>query len=370
MHLQILDNNQNTLADTTSYIEIKDIKEMYERWTVGDQGTNAPWSTARVALEDLPPGVAGGFQYPYTSSDSEMPYILHVHGWNMEQYDKDRFGESMFKRLYWQGYGGRFGIFRWPTMANFPGQAFSDEAWDLNNFDKSEYNAWLSGVPLRKLLMELNAKYPGQVRLSAHSMGNIAAGEALRTNTPLVAVYIAMQAAVPSGAYWLAAPFRAIPTIYFDGTSELYRYYPVFAPPDPYFSFAAGAADYVNFYNESDWALNLWLTDQNLKPDDTLGYSFESSTNTFLQFRGSPSQRILTVPANAYELFAFSVEGQCWALGSQPGVAGVFTTGRQLDLDAAFAFGDAHKGHSAQFRSTNMKRAAFWETFSTRMGVK
>ncbi len=274
----------------------------------------------------------------------------------------------MFKRLYWQGYEGRFGTFRWPTLAGFP--ALSGEGADLNHFDRSEYNAWQSGTPLRKLLVKLDSKYPGEVRVSAHSMGNVVAGEALRTNTPLAAVYIAMQAAMPSGAYWLAAPFRAIPTIYFDGTTELYRSYPVFTPSRPYFNFAAGAADYVNFYNQSDWALNLWLTDQNFKPADTLDYSFEISTNAFFQFQGTPSQRILTTPANTFELFAFCVEGQCWALGAQTNVAGVFTTARQLDLDATFSFGNAHKGHSAQFRSTNMRSAAFWTTFATRMGVK
>ena len=39
----------------------------------------------------------------------------------MESWEKDRFAESAFKRLYWQGYQGRFGVFRWPTDYGFKG---------------------------------------------------------------------------------------------------------------------------------------------------------------------------------------------------------------------------------------------------------
>ena len=36
-------------------------------------------------------------------------------------WEKDRFAETAFKRLYWQGYQGRFGEFRWPTSYGFTG---------------------------------------------------------------------------------------------------------------------------------------------------------------------------------------------------------------------------------------------------------
>jgi hypothetical protein len=367
VHLQVLDGDQNLVADTAAYLDIRDVKEMYERWTVGDSGSDSPWIQARLAVEGLPPGSGGAFQYSYTTSDATTPYILHVHGWNMPTWEKDRFGESMFKRLYWQGYQGRFGIFRWPTLSNFP--ASSGEGLDFNHFDESEQQAWESGRGLRNLLVDLNSKYPGQVRLTAHSMGNVVAGEALRTNTPLVSVYVAMQAALPAGAYDLAAPFRAISFPYADNTPEIYRFYCTFSPTRPYFYQAGGASAYINFYNPLDWALDKWITDQNLKPVDTLGFSYDSSTNTFFQFRGQPSERILTCPTDTFELFAYCVEGQCWALGAQTNVGGVFQTSQQINLNTAYAFGAAHKGHSGQFRSTNMKRAPFWTALSDKLGV-
>lgn len=365
VHLQILDGNQNLVADTTTYIELKDIKEMYERWTVGDSGSESPWAQARLAVEGLPPGSGGGFQYLYTADNATTPYILHVHGWNMPTWEKDRFGESMFKRLYWQGYQGRFGIFRWPTLSNFP--VSSGDGLDFNHFDESEQQAWESGRGLRNLLVDLNSKYPGQVRLTAHSMGNVVAGEALRTNTPLVAVYVAMQAALPSGAYDLAAPFRAVSFPYADNTPEIYRFYCSLSPTQPYFFQAGGASAYINFYNPLDWALDKWTIDQNLKPVDTLGFSY--ATNTFFQFQGQPSERILTCPTDTYELFAYCVEGQCWALGAQTNVAGVFQTAQQINLNTTYSFDATHKGHSAQFRSTNMKRAPFWTALCDKLGV-
>jgi len=35
--LTIADGNGNTIAQTTAYIQIVDIKNLYERWTVGEK---------------------------------------------------------------------------------------------------------------------------------------------------------------------------------------------------------------------------------------------------------------------------------------------------------------------------------------------
>ena len=145
------------------------------------------------------------FQYPYDPSiDSTTPYILYVHGWNMQTWEKDRFAESAYKRLYWQGYQGRFGIFRWPT-----GYGFAD-IWTLatnptekDNYDLSEYQAWQSATGLLNKLTALNIQYPGQVYMLAHSMGNVVAGEALRLagTTHVVNTYVTSQAAISAHTY-------------------------------------------------------------------------------------------------------------------------------------------------------------------------
>ena len=205
LNLTIADASGNVLAQSTSYLQIVDIKQMYERWTIGDMPSIALTTNAVPATEDLPIG-ASAFQYTQPQ-DTNTPYILYVHGWNMERWEKDRFAEAAFKRLYWQGYQGRFGSFRWPTENGFKGiSSLATDPSEKDNFDRSEYTAWQSSVGLLNKLKDLNAEYPGHVYMLAHSMGNIVAGEALRLATQqglghLVNTYVASQAAVSAHTY-------------------------------------------------------------------------------------------------------------------------------------------------------------------------
>ncbi len=345
------------LAEHSIFVDLKDIKEMYERWTVGDSGGQVPYQIARLADNDLP--LSGQFSYP-ASPASDTPYVLFVHGWNMATWEKDRFAETAFKRLYWLGYAGRFGSFRWPTM-----KLKGLEALDVDNFDKSERQAWRSGAPLRQLLTQLNARYPNQVRLIAHSMGNVVAGEALRSSPQVVDTYVAMQAALPARAYFRGSPLRTIPSPFNDNTTELYWSYPPSGGNLCYFAGSAGATIFANYFNAADWALEKWNIDQNAKPANVVSkYSFDQYTGTFYRYRGGSKQQILTCPADTFELFALCVEGQSLALGAQAGVAGVFTTGMQVDLNATFGFGSTHPGHSAQFHDSFAQRAPFWRSLS------
>ena len=78
--------------------------------------------------------------------NANTPYILFVHGWNMETWEKDRFAETAFKRLYWQGYQGRFGEFRWPTDYDFTG------------------SFWIGIAPTRTILTTANTRLGSQQR--------------------------------------------------------------------------------------------------------------------------------------------------------------------------------------------------------------
>ena len=347
----------SVLVETSAFIQTKGIKEMYERWTAGDSARVPPLPLARPAGEDLPPGVVP-FEYPYSyAQDTNKSYALFVHGWNLDRYQRDRFAETAFKRLYWQGYQGRFGSFRWPTWYNFPFRGMEGGGFDLDNFDNGEFQGWQSGQTLRRLLTRLHNRYPGQIRLFAHSQGNIVAGEALRIATqPLVAVYAAMQAAVAAHDYDPLAPVRKIPFIYESGTPNLHANY--WKPGDPsYFHVVPGASRFVNFYNPMDWALGWWAVDQDMKPNRE--FIFDQGRGEF-RGRDGGQFRTLELPKDTYSLFAYCVESRCLALGAQAGVRGVFDTTAEVLLDPTFEFGDKHQGHSAQFRSTNMKRAPFW----------
>jgi hypothetical protein len=52
-------------------------------------------------------------------------------------------------------------------------------------------------------------------------------------------------------------------------------------------------------------------------------------------------------------------------------MAGPFETAKQLNMGVPpYDFGNRHKGHSAQWKSTNMKRSFFWEELLVKLGLK
>ena len=363
--LQVLDANQNVVADAPAYLQINDIKQMYERWTVGDLPNNAPMTTAYLATENLPIG-ASAFQYT-PPQDTNTPYILFVHGWNMEPWEKDRFAETAFKRLYWQGYHGRFGEFRWPTYYDFPLGSWSWQSFNPQNFDNSELNAWQSGAGLLNKLNDLNAQYPNNVYLLAHSLGNVVAGEALRQATSqIVNTYAALQGAVSAHAY---DPTTAIRDSSAATPDRYANYYTSGAPC--YFNSSAGAGIYVNFFNTNDWALNnsaTWPFDQHEKPDTDYGYDGTNFSS------GIFPSTLLYFPADTYTIFSHCDEARSYALGAQINVSGAFKSGiitNQIELDIApYNFSGNPVDHSGEFRSDNARRGSFWNTVLVKMKLK
>jgi hypothetical protein len=385
--LTIADAQSNALAQTSAYIQLQDIKQMYERWTVGERPGVAPANTAYLAQED----VAQPFQYG-ASTDPNTPYILFVHGWNLDRYDKDRLAESAFKRLYWQGYQGRFGSFRWPTKNGFKGtlvQLVTSPA-QKDNFDLSEYTAWQSAAGLLNKLNDLNAEYPGQVYVLAHSMGNVVAGEALRLAAQqglgqLVNTYVASQAAISAHTY--DGDTNDVPNYSF--------YYPPWRlaaiTPNIYSNWFAGnngggAGTVVSFYNTNDYALqrSAWQLDQLLKPDKYVpmggsiwDYSYNGLTNDpppWNHFEKEASLGvtmvsfdIVNVLTNRYEVMALAAESWTTALGATPSVGNVADIDlRQLwppDTSTSDPTKEyvLHFWHSAEFRGDYWQQQGYWQ---------
>ena len=384
LNLTIADGSGNVLAQTTAYIQIVDIKQMYERWTVGDNPTNAPTSTPALVTDDLAPSVSG-FQYT-APTDANTPYILFVHGWNMEPWEKDRYAETAFKRLYWQGYQGRFGEFRWPTDFDFSGlqQIIMTNRNEKDNFDNSEYQAWRSAPGLLNLLIGLNAEYPGHVYMLAHSLGNVVAGEAIRLagDNQVVNTYVASQAAVTAHAYDANVPDYSFYYIYGPYTPNIYGNW--FAGNN-----GSGAGSIISFYNTNDYALRFlgWQVDQLTKPDQSVvenginwnyGYSgspndpapwnnfYKESTNSTVYFN------IVTSLNNHYEVMAYAAQSYTTALGTTPGVTNLVS----LNLTAIWPSDPTgnnykeHFWHSAEFRGDSVWEWGYWNTllFSSQFG--
>ncbi len=381
--LTIADASGNVLAQTAAYIQIVDIKQMYERWTVGDSLSAAPTNTARLAGDNFPPGVLPiPFQYG-PATDTNTPYILYVHGWNMASWDKDRFAESAFKRLYWQGYQGRFGLFRWPTGYGFTGLGtIATNVNEKDNYDSSEFNAWQSGNGLLNKLEDLNAQYPGRVYLLAHSMGNVVAGEALRlSSSRVVNAYVASQGAISAHTYDTNVPdysfdvtIAGVPVNFGPNTPNIYGNW--FAG-----NYGGGAGSIVNFYNTNDYALARlhWQLNQLSKPDQnvleggtTWTYSYTGSPtdgppwNNFIKTSSSGTVAffVTTSISARYEAMSYAAQSYTTALGATP----VSALAGSVNLNTVW-LGDptgndysGHFWHSAEFRGDNPLQGNYWST--------
>jgi len=381
--LKLLKNGQPLAEYPPLYVEIKDVKDMYERWTVGDV-TSANTSVIssldyQVWPANTPTQKFGpsGDLLPEPRTEMEKDYILMVHGWNASPFSKDSVGDTAFKRLFWQGFNGRFGLFRWPTFY------YEGAVPPVHHFDASEHRAWESSLGLLSLINQLNAgPFTGRVRIIAHSMGNIVASEALRRSQSgqVVHTYIASQAAISAHCFDATTPamrFRlnmgpTMPDTYAyywqEGvTSQPHQWRSEGRPSYMHSDYLLGKAGrYFNYYNDKDAALDwpLWQLDQQTKPDLDYGYnpSGVGSSRGFLRDPGYGATW-LTFPTNRYEIFAWAAESHSYALGAQY-VNGAVSASGGLNVnlrDAPFNYRDDIKFHSGQFVDSNAQRGEYWK---------
>lgn len=368
--------------------DLEKITDLYEQWSVGNGNGTAPGNVSLV----------GNYSYPSPTTEAEQNYILFVHGWNMNEWYKEDFASTAFKRLYWQGYQGRFGVFEWPTTYGF--STWWDAIVDAANFDVGELRAWQSAPYLEDFLANYFGDYEGHVYILAHSMGNVLTGEALRLAArddlgELVNTYVASQAAITDHAYSgnLSNNLDAdvpllveIVRLFRDGTypqtSNVYK---------NWFSGNSGAAGRrINFYNVNDYALwhDVWELDQWFKPDIGSGqpYYYDFNGNTTVDsddhFRRATSLlgtysslslgNATTTPSSSdrYEIMALGAQARRQALGNTNSDNGGLDESVNLqslwpaDTGVKGSSGldySAHKWHSAEFRSTNHAQAGYWQ---------
>jgi hypothetical protein len=363
----------NVLVETSQWIDLREVSEFCKRWSCGDGSLEPVRELKRHPLyaEFAPP-----------ENNQERDYILYVHGYNMKEETKRRWVETTYKRLWQLGYQGRVAGFTWPcTRVGV-------------EYDPSEERAWQSGIRLHELLSNLKtAGY--RVHVLGHSQGNVVISEALRlagTNANLVRTYVASQAALPADCYDTSAPLRALfigstPNVYarywMSGNSANYpAQWPNTNPAYPGSNYMQGAAaKFVNFYNPQDWALTAlssptWEYDQALKPSALWGYGYNGSEGFHKIERVHPLPEVrfpLAFPTNRFAIFAHGAESWSKALGATS-VGGVFVsdTGsrNEVNLQATLGFGNTHRFHSGQFRSSMSERVGFWNRLMIESGLK
>ena len=303
------------------------------------------------------------------ASDPNGPYILFVHGWRVEPWERRRFAETAVKRLYWAGYRGGVGLFSWPTewldielIANWP--------LSSPNFCRSNVQAWKAAAGLRTLLNALENGNQSRVRVLAHSMGNFAASEALRLGleNPLlnkrIYSYIASQSATPASAY--------NPVLANRNVAQWVDLFGQWTVTDSYFANiklmtsdgTLGGSGVVNLYNESDFALYYEELDWELPLSDSSGYSRDYLLGRYYrELPGDPAGGYdfnLALKEDRYEVFSHFVPAAgTKPLGVSSTIGGDITSAVDL-RQPPYNFTGSEDDHSAQFNSTIHYRFNYW----------
>ncbi len=386
------DNSWEKVSDGGSvWLQLDNIRRMYVRahatptdpnfllpWRVSTPAA-WPYEESAVATEDkalsVPDarlGYAPGDSQEDASASPFVPFVgeqakcvVFVHGIDLAVSEQQGYAQSFFKRIWWEGFRGRFIAFRWSTPLSSDGLfGWGDEGTSIYN--SGEYRAFKGGTSLRKFVAGLGAPgnpfYLGSgalIGLAAHSQGNIVAGEALRQGMQ-VNNYVALEAAVPLSCYYPSteslpafprfseAEFQRRTTASHIGVSPRYSGY--FA--------SLGSSAKTSYHNKDDFWLvggtalagffeTNWIANNaKYKPDGarTAGnYRFDFSKGPFFE-RSATTLRGIT---DAHEAMAFVSRSMTLALGA---VAPPPMFGSQVNLQTQYTFGPGRPDHSGQFQ--------------------
>lgn len=373
------------------WLQLENIRRMYVRvhatpsdpdfvlpWRVS---TPAPWpyEESTVATEakalsvpDSRLGYVSGdsqeevFNTPFVPSVGEQAKcVVFVHGIDLTVGEQQGYAQSFFKRLWWEGYRGRFIAFRWSTPLSSDGLfGWRDEGTSIYN--SGEYRAFKGGTSLRKFVAGLgtpgNPFYLGSgalIGLAAHSQGNITAGEALRQGMQ-VNSYVALEAAVPLSCYHSAAEtLPAFPR--FSAAETLHRTTASHGGVSPryngYFS-SLGSSAKISYHSADDFWLvtgtafagsletNWIANNEKYKPDGVRSsgnYRFDFLVGPFYE---TPAFTLRGI-TDAHESMAFVCRSMTLALGAVA-PSPVFTSG--VNLKTQYGFGVGRPDHSGQFQ--------------------
>ena len=334
------------------WLDLVNIKKMYARASATPDTVSKPYES------DSPTFDESGFHFTTESyapqPDETKAALVFVHGWNQSYEFSVNFAETMFKRLWHQGFEGRFCAFRWATLTS------------IITYNTSEYRAWKYGRSLQNYVASLPTDYIKNV--AAHSMGNVVTGSALQRRMA-VSRYFLMEAAIPGGCYGDAVNNYSLFT-----TAEQTSHTPDTVEDLGYRLYLQAAysnvGKVVNFYNRLDFALATgrypvlgsthWEQNQLLyKPNANLGLML--GDRTYAYDLGPPNNPYLIgqrcflrdsyPPFNQrqvediHESMAYVARPRSKAIGAEPNSANVFPDSVNL---ADYGFGEAQSDHSGQ----------------------
>ena len=353
--LVLRDQNGNEIGTGPSiWMDLHNVKDFYEQALATNVTSGKPpsslisdYSVTRTTVSPAP--------------DETKQVIVFIHGINNTDDDFNSSSNTIFKRLYWSGYRGRFAAFRWPC-AYLPPTIANPYQYNLG-----EFYAFKSAAALRNYLDHLRNRQDlvgYAIDLYAHSQGNVVTSEALAQGATFDN-YILTQGAIPAHCYDTSVPF--LQKLLDADTSTPTPFAAIDGGYNGYFSGIHGHL--INFYNANDFALSSGVTfglqtnweenQRSQKPESFIGgpsYIYDRSTNTALAFSFGTFSYYVTDMQEARSMVARS---RSKAVGAQGELQGVISG--SVDLVSNFGFGTTRDDHSAQFTRPIQAAKGYWD---------
>jgi len=345
--ITIHDENGAKIGDGPGvWLDLKDVRKMYQRsysqesiaWKKPNEYN--PYQEPVVSIAPLD---QIAFEQP---PDETSDTIVLVHGIHAVTVTTEaqainvytRMASTTFKRLWHQGFKGRFGFYKW-------------EAHNLVFFNESEYRAWKCGRGLSAFLDQL----PGQNKnVWTFSQGAVVGSAALRDYGATPNALIVMQAAIPAVCYDDDPALNKYPNAMPDTVAELgYREY-----------HGPTGTSIVNFSDVTDDATGfLWGASQNFKPEPGYGYNpaalpGQRHTVTYFWEVG----RFVT---DLHESLSMIARSKSETIAHEPGAGGLIST--SVPINASFGFSNEHG--AAFDRPIQKNLNDFYDEVLTQFGI-
>ncbi|MCX6937920.1 MAG: alpha/beta hydrolase, partial [Verrucomicrobia bacterium] len=322
------------------WLDIKNIRDLYARVRVTPEDADElvalplPYRNAATFDENQSNYQAEAFTAP---SNEEKKVLIFVHGSNEQEPESRNRAETMYKRLWHQGYKGRLVFFHWDTLVGY-----MDGEYPVGQYNMNEYVALKYGPALKKYRATLPTNYT--VNVISHSLGNGVVGSALKAGMT-VNNYIMMQAAFSAKSY-----NASLPTLPRFQAAESLKATPDLAADRGYGGYLQGVqANIINMFNPVDFALATgtvagleanWEKNQiDYKPDDPPGIG--------QYYYGTYSQGTVSYTLNG-------------TMGALAGVGGVVSEEVNIGEGTIYNFDRSRSDHSAEFNRNVQQTDAFY----------
>ena len=333
-----ISQNGNTIAQTGVWLDLHDVKDFYERAVITNNisGSISNWTSG---IESVTPATASAL-----GDDTNL--IVLVHGFNVGNSDWLIESDTVFKRLYWAGYHGKFMTVKWPDE---PVTLWTGITENTSIFNNSEIKSYKAATALKNYLSQLRSRFPNyRLNVLAHSQGNAIMGEAIEQGAPFD-TYILTQGAMPASSYDVNALTDS--TLL---TAEALVHTPEWKPMGYHGVYTNMTGKIVSYYNPQDFVLNIWNADQAAgKPDSYANhvlfplapyYSYDGANGWWNGIiYGLFSSYLVTDPQESRAMISRS---RTQPVGRQ-NTGGVINS--TIDLNAQFGFSDTTAEHSAEW---------------------